>query len=78
MYPFLPWDIAASKKFVLIIAKLFNAIGLNKKTKINTKLFTIVTVYFNVFNYVVYFKKNVLKLGNNNLFYSNKKNELGV
>jgi alpha-1,3-rhamnosyltransferase len=78
VYPFLPWDIAGSKRFVLMMAKLFNAIGLNKKTNINTTLFTIATVFFNPFHYIVYFKKKVLKLGNHNLFYSDKKNHLGA
>lgn len=78
VYPFLPWDIAGSKKFVLQIAKLFNAIGLNKSTTVNTKLFTVVTVVFNPFHYIVSFKKKVLKLGKNNLLYADKKNNLGA
>jgi glycosyltransferase involved in cell wall biosynthesis len=71
VYPFLPWDIASSKQFVLITAKLFNAIGLNKKTTINKKL-------FNPFHYIVTFKKKVLKMGKNNLLYADNKNNLGA
>ena len=78
VYPFLPWDIAGSKRFVLMMAKIFNAVGLNKKSNINITLFTLATVFFNPFHYIVSFKKKVLKLGKSNLLYADKKNSLGI
>ena len=78
VYPFLPWEIAGSKRFTLLIARLFNYVGLNKKTTVNIALYNVATVLLNPFQYIILFKKKVLKLGETNLFYSDKKNHLGA
>ena len=70
VYPFLPGDIAGSKRFALLIAKLFSYVGLNKKTTVNTFLFNVITSILNPFHYIIFIKKKVLKLGKTNLFYS--------
>ena len=72
VYPFLPWDIAGSKQFALMVSKVFQQTGLNKNNPLNKKLYLMATVYFNPFRYIIYFKKNVLGLGTINIFYSNK------
>lgn len=70
VYPFLPWDIAGSKQFTLLTAILFNNVGLNKKTTLNTFLYYMLTSILNPFHYIIFIKKKVFKLGKTNLLYS--------
>ena len=71
VYPNLPWDLVAQMKFKYRISKLFNGLALNKNTGFHRNLYQFFTIYLNPFQYIIYFKKNVLKLGNDNFFYEN-------
>ncbi len=70
VYPFLPWDIAGSKRFTLIMAKFFQLAGMNKKTAFFIMLYKIATVYLNPFNYIIYLKKRIFQMGSKNIFYA--------
>ena len=69
VYPYLPWDIAYSEKHIFMISKLFQRLGLNKKTPLCNLLYKISAVYINPFRYFIFFKKKVLRLGRNDIFY---------
>lgn len=71
VFPHLPWDIVGSEKHVLLMSKLFQKMGMNRKTVLFTMLYKIATVFLNPFRYVIYFKKRILNLGNHNIFYAN-------
>ncbi len=73
VYPYLPWDIVGSEKFILKVSKLFQQAGMNKKTPFFTSLYKMITVYLNPYRYIIFFKKRVYKMGNNNLFYTDFK-----
>lgn len=68
VFPFLPWDIVKSEQFVYAVSKFFNSFGLNKKTKINSLLYRLLTVYCNPFQYVYAIKKR-MSSNKNNPFY---------
>ena len=70
IYPYLPWDIAGSSKYILFVSKIFQQTGMNKKTALFMVLYKIATVYLNPFSYIILFKKRVLKMGRNNIFYA--------
>ena len=70
VYPYLPWDIVCSEKHTVIVSKIFNRLGINKKTPVCTSLYTIATTYLNPFRYIIYFKKKVLRLEKTNVFYA--------
>lgn len=70
VYPYLPWDIVASEKHVVMVSKIFQQIGMNKKVPLYASLYKIGTVYLNPFQYVVLFKRKVLKYGRINIFYA--------
>ena len=70
VYPFLPWDIAGSKRFTLMMAKVFQHCGMNKNITMNKTLYNLATAFFNPFHYIIFIKKKVFKLGKTNLFYS--------
>jgi alpha-1,3-rhamnosyltransferase len=72
VYPYLPWDIVGSEKHIYWISKIFQQLGMNKKGHLNAALYKYGTIYLNPFRYIIYFKKKVLKLGNANIFYSDK------
>jgi len=67
-FPFLPWEVVMSEKFVYTISKFFEFFGLNKKTKINIFLYRLFTVYCNPFQYIYAVKKR-LSSNKNNPFY---------
>jgi alpha-1,3-rhamnosyltransferase len=69
-YPNLPWDIVGSERYILAVSKLFELAGMNKKTVLYSSLYKIGTIYLNPFQYVVSFKRKVLKYGRTNLFYA--------
>ena len=69
VYPFLPWDIAGSKRFTLMVARFFQWAGLNKNTSLHRNLYYLGSVIFNPFNYIVFYKKKLLKLGKKDVFY---------
>jgi alpha-1,3-rhamnosyltransferase len=69
VYPHLPWDIAASEQYILRVSKLFQQLGLNKKTAACSFLYKATTIYVNPFRYLIFFKKKVLKSGKSNIFY---------
>ena len=68
VFPFLPWDIVKTEQFVYTISKFFESFGLNKKTKINSLLYRLLTVYCNPFQYVYAIKKR-MSINKNNPFY---------
>lgn len=72
VYPYLPWDIVYSEKHTLLVSQFFQWAGLNKKAPLNIRLYTICSIYLNPFRYIIYFKKKVLKLGRNNIFYTDR------
>ena len=50
--------------------RLFQKLGMNKKTPINESLYKIATVYLNPFRYIIFIKKRIFKAGRQNLFYA--------
>ena len=72
VFPYLPWDIVASEKHILMVSKLFQQTGMNKQTILFSFLYKTATVYLNPFRYFIFFKKRILKLGNHNIFYNNQ------
>ena len=72
VYPFLPWDIAGSKRFTVFISKLFYHVGMNKKASLNSVLYRFSTIYLNPFHYIIFFKKKILNFGKNNIFYADR------
>ena len=73
VYPYLPWDIAGSEKFVVAISKLFQQCGINKNTAFFRRLYGLAITQMNPYRYIIFFKKRLLKKGNNNLFYADFK-----
>lgn len=69
VYPFLPWDIAGSKRFTVTVARFFQLAGLNKNTSLNRALYKMATVFFNPFHYVIFCKRKLMKQGQKNVFY---------
>jgi alpha-1,3-rhamnosyltransferase len=69
VYPYLPWDIASSERYIFRVSKLFQKVGLNKKTAVCSFLYKVSTIYANPFRYLIFFKKKVLKAGRNDIFY---------
>ena len=70
IYPYLPWDIAADRRYVLMASKFFQNTGMNKKNKLYNFLYKVVTIYTNPFRVIIFFKKNILKFGRTNFFYA--------
>ena len=70
VFPYLPWDIAGSEKHILMISNFFEKTGMNKKTTLFKTMYTVATIYLNPFRYIIYFKKRVLNMGSNNIFYA--------
>lgn len=68
VFPFLPWDIVKSEQFVYTVSKFFDSFGLNKKNKINSLLYRLLTVYCNPFQYIYAVKKR-MSINKNNPFY---------
>ena len=71
VYPFLPWDIAGSKRFSLMMATFFQKGTLNKNTPLNKYLYKMATVFFNPFHYIIFFKRKIFKRGRTDMFYNN-------
>ncbi len=71
VFPYLPWDIAAAEIWTMVIQKLFIRFNWNKKVSTFTFLFRFATVYANPFQYVVSFRRKILKAGRTNIFYAN-------
>ena len=69
-YPYLPWDIVSGEKQLLWVSRIFQQLGMNKKTPINESLYKIATVYLNPFRYIIFIKKRIFKAGRQNLFYA--------
>jgi alpha-1,3-rhamnosyltransferase len=59
VFPFLPWEMVQSEQFGYTISKFFESFGLNKKTRINSVLYRLLTVYCNPFQYVYAIKKRI-------------------
>ncbi|MBC7628750.1 glycosyltransferase [Ferruginibacter sp.] len=72
VYPYLPWDIVGSEKHILWVSKIFQKTGMNKKKSFYAYLYKISTIYLNPFRYIVFIKKKVLRLGETNVFYSDR------
>ena len=72
VFPYLPWDIVASEKHILMVSKLFQQTGMNKQTILFSFLYKTATVYLNPFRYFIFLKKRMLKPGNHNIFYKNQ------
>jgi len=70
VYPNLPWDIVGKMRFKYLISKIFDYLGFNKKTKLFEALFTVLTIYINPFQFILSFKKRILKRGKTNIFYA--------
>ena len=70
VFPYLPWDIVGREKHDLMVSKIFQHSGMNRKGPVFVALYKIATVYLNPFRYIIYFKKKVLKAGNKNIFYA--------
>jgi glycosyltransferase involved in cell wall biosynthesis len=71
VFPHLPWDIVGAEKWVMMIRKIFAGLGWNKQTRALQFLYRLATVYFNPFQYVISFRKKILKAGQTNVFYAN-------
>ena len=69
VYPNLPWDISNKLKFEYHVSLLFAKLNMNKRSNFLAALYKVFTVYFNPFQYVVAFKKHILKFNNSNIFY---------
>lgn len=70
VHPYLPWDIVGLEKQVVWVSKIFQALGWNKKKPFPVRLYRLLTVYANPFQYVFSFKKHVLKMKEHNIFYT--------
>jgi glycosyltransferase involved in cell wall biosynthesis len=70
VFPDLPWDIVLAEKHAFLIARIFQFLGLNKKTKRLLPLFRILTIYLNPFKFVISFKKHLLKYKRKNILYT--------
>ena len=72
VYPYLPWDIVGSEKYIMLVSQFFQWAGLNKKTTICVTMYKIATLYLNPFRYIIFFKMRVLKTGDKNIFYAGR------
>lgn len=70
VFPYLPWDLVGSEKFVLNVSKIFQQMGMNRNTSFNAALYKIATVYLNPFRYIIFLKKKVFRKGDHNIFYA--------
>jgi glycosyltransferase involved in cell wall biosynthesis len=70
VYPYLPWDIAGSDRYIAKVSALFQKLGFNRQTTILSGLYKLTTVYLNPFRYVIFFKKKILKVNTRNVFYA--------
>jgi alpha-1,3-rhamnosyltransferase len=71
VYPHLPWDVVGKEKIILKVSSLFEKMGMNKQTRLNSALYRLGTVYLNPFIYIIYFKKKISKKAQENVFYIN-------
>jgi glycosyltransferase involved in cell wall biosynthesis len=69
VYPYLPWDITWLEKFTIGVCWILHLSKLNRDTPFLRTLYRILTVYLNPFQYIISFKKHVLRLGETNMFY---------
>jgi len=67
----LPWDIVGAEKWATIVQRIFERLGWNKQTRVFLFLYRFATVYANPFQYVISFRKKILKAGSTNIFYAN-------
>jgi alpha-1,3-rhamnosyltransferase len=70
VYPYLPWDIVANERYILMISRFFLQFDMNRATKSNVLLYKISTVFLNPFFYILYLRKKIIGSGRNNVFYS--------
>lgn len=68
-YPFLPADIRLNQRFCWFASQIFRLDHLNKESKFNKFLLSILTVYLNPMRYVIWQKKRFNKHLMNNEFY---------
>ncbi len=71
VFPYLPWDIVGAEKWTMSMRKLFVFFGWNKKNPVLESLYRFATLYANPYQYVISFRKKVLKSGRTNVFYAN-------
>lgn len=71
-HPYLPWDIVGSEKYIVMVSKIFDATGMNKKTPAFAMLYNMGTIYLNPFRYIIFFKKKIMKRGRQNIFYADR------
>jgi hypothetical protein len=71
VFPYLPWDIAWAERHRMVIANVFEILHLNKSAPLLRWFYKLMTIYLNPFQYVISFKKHVLKEGRQNIFYAN-------
>ncbi|MFM9908527.1 MAG: glycosyltransferase family 2 protein [Chitinophagaceae bacterium] len=71
VFPYLPWDIVGAEKWITAVRIIFSTCGWNKQTTRLLFLYQFATVYLNPFQYVISFRKKILKVGNTNVFYTN-------
>ena len=71
VFPYLPWDIVGAEKWTMAVQKLFFLVNWNKQSPTLTFLFRFATIYINPFQYIISFRKKILKTGRTNVFYAN-------
>lgn len=67
-YPFLPWEIVQSEKFVYKVSKFFQYVNWNHNTKILVFLYKFMSIFCNPFHYIYGLKKR-LPFTKNSIFY---------
>jgi alpha-1,3-rhamnosyltransferase len=71
VFPFLPWDIVGAETWTMAVQKIFVQLDWNKKQQPFIFLFRLATVYANPFQYIISFRKKILRAGRTNVFYAN-------
>jgi glycosyltransferase involved in cell wall biosynthesis len=71
VFPHLPWDIKGSEIWTMMIRKLFVQLNWNKQLPALIFLYRFAIVYANPFQYIISFRKKILKAGNTDVFYAN-------
>jgi alpha-1,3-rhamnosyltransferase len=69
VFPNLPWDIAYSEMYILMVSRIFQQLGMNKKNTACSFLYKLSTHYLNPFQYFIFFKRRVMGLGKTDTFY---------
>lgn len=68
-YPNLPVDIRLSQRYIWLVSQVFRVNWLNRNSRLNRFLKSILTLYLNPFRYLIWFRKRFCKDLKNNEFY---------